>query len=183
MNAIFKYNNVYVVAPSSNPRSDVKVEEMPELIYDYKLKTYTFLYGGRIKLSHSDYSYCKLSIDGFEIIHLSTNNTSLYTDSRLPIDQVVSYLNQIENLGIDTFLDNYKTQLKNLKVDFENTASKLEQVLEIDSDDLTRSKLNDLRKIIVELTRLLFILMVNLNAGLDNHCYIEAFDAISNLYF
>lgn len=184
MNAIFKQNNVYVVAPRRDIRDDVNVEEITELIYDAERDGVVNLYGGRVEVSGRDsWSVC-LEVDGIQIYEISFSEFGeCQLGPRMTFNKAVAYLNQIENLGIDTFLDNYKLQLKNLKAEVESSVTKMEQELVSQYDEDKSKVLENLRITIRSLSCLIFMLMINLNAGLDNHVYVEVYNDIVNLYF
>ena len=68
MKAIFKYDNVYVAAPSKDIRQDVNVEEIRELVYCYVVKRdFVNLYGGRIYLRSYDTDNLIMIVDGISI--------------------------------------------------------------------------------------------------------------------
>ena len=144
------------------------------------------LYGGRVRVSyHTSYNSIKfnelsLVIDGIEIRKLYSN-ASFYTSSTP--SEVVAYLNQIENLGVDSFLENYKRQLQQAKHEFEAFADGLQQELAINYDEKKAEELSKYRKFILTLGCILFALLINMNAGLQNTDYINAYENIITSYF
>ena len=184
MKAIFKYDNVYVTAPSKDIRQDVNVKEIQELVYCYLVKREVNLYGGRIYLSSYNTESLIMSVDGITIKEISFSSSGeCKTTSEMSLHKVTAFLNQIENLGVDTFIENYKIQLQALKTEIEGSVIKLEQELSVQQDEDKKSVLNNLRASLRMLSCMIFILLINLNAGLDNHCYSEAYENITNLYF
>ena len=171
MNAIFKKENVYVAIKGKDTREDIQCEEMDTLIfathYEYE-KQKVYLYGGRVYLENYGYNGLdiKISIDGIPIREISYNNKD-----------------SIENLGIDSFLDNYKSQLQEFKKDLEAQAEKIEQEQSIQFNEDKSTFLVSLRRFINELSCIIFCLLINMNAGLDNQFYTDAYNEIINLYF
>ena len=155
-------------------------------INDYSINS---LYGGRVYLNVPTYhsygneyyycDYCYMKVDGCDIKLLTPD---VMTD-KLEFEQVAAYLNQIENLGVDSFLENYKLQLQELKKELENNIKELQQELTIKNNDEKAKTLKKLRGIVLSITCSIFLLLVNMNAGLDNHSYTSAYDQIINLYF
>lgn len=186
MNAIFKSGNVYVLSPLGNVRNDVNIEEIQELICgNSPKKSRANLYGGRVGLYYRSYSMCiEMKVDGLLIEEISFSSAGVCNlCSEMDIHRAVAYLNQIENLGVDTFIENYKAQLQALKEEIEASAVKLEQELSVQQDEEKSSLLKNLRSSIRSISCLIFMLLINLNAGLENHDYTEAYETILNLYF
>ena len=189
MDAIFKNENVYVVVRNKEERNDVNLDNNEHLILArhgrYSINS---LYVGRVYLRIPTYynygylvyhDYCYMTVDGCYIKLLTPN---VMTDE-LEFEQVAAYLNQIENLGVDSFLENYKLQLQELKKELENNIKELQQELTIENNDEKAKTLEKLREIVLSITCSIFFLLVNMNAGLDNHSYTSAYDQIINLYF
>jgi hypothetical protein len=188
MEAIFKIENVYVVVRNNNLREGVNLSESNNLIVLRDRNTVAkHLYGGRVVVECYRDGDCKLDIDGVTIQQLMTSESNgfchLYLDLYHSLEQVAAFLNQIENLGVDSFLENYKLRLQELKNEVELKAEKLEQELAIEDNSDKSRVLTEFRKFIVTLTCIIFSLLVNMNAGLENHQYTEAYDQIINLYF
>ena len=184
MNAIFKYDNVYVIAPSKDIRQDVNVEDIQELVYAFNVNDDVNLYGGRIYLRYYDRENLIMTVDGITIKGIGFSSSGeCETTSYMSLHKATSFLNQIENLGVDTFIENYKIQLQTLKTEIEGSVIKLEQELSIQQDEDKNSVLNNLRASLRMLSCMIFMFLINLNAGLDNHCYSEAYENITNLYF
>jgi hypothetical protein len=183
--AIFKNENVYTFVEKLDTRSDVSdfIESENYIVGDDKQMVN--LFGGRIILKYVNSSCYKMKIDDIEIVTIkySASGNGFYIENGHSPSQIVAYLNQIENLGIDSFLDNYKMQLQNWKKEMENLVDKIEQELSIKYDDSQNKKLNRFRDFIMELSCILLALLINMNAGLDNYNYVNAYDTIINLFF
>ena len=164
---IFKDNvYVYIVGKECKDENIGKKEEVFKLPGNYDL------YGGRVKIRLSN-NISSLTIDGISIIRLDQYYN---LDEDLPLNTICAYLNQIHQLGIDTFLANYKVAIENLKIE---TMNKLNESKTTNNNKL----ISDLNDILDKLTAILFALWMNMNAGLDNHIYTETYNNIINLYF
>ena len=185
MNAIFKKENVYVAVKGKDFRDDINIDEVDSLIFSpefkYK-KNEVSLYGGRVFL-HFYNSDLTMSIDGVHIRLIKNNDNGFWFPDSISLEAAVAFLNQIENLGVDSFLDNYKNQLKGLKKEIEGKKEKLEQEQAVQYDEKKTKIINSLNNIINLLTCIIFSLLINMNAGVDNHVYTEAYNEIINLYF
>ena len=186
MDAILKKENVYVLVREKDLRDGIDLSESNDLVILCNASTIC-LYGGRVELTCYTDGDCRFYIDGITIQSLVTCESndlkSLEFVSYLSLGQTVAYLNQMENLGVDSFLENYKLQLQELKKDIEVKVEKLEQELAIEDNRNKVQQLNKFKNFIVTLTNIIFSLLVNMNAGLENHQYTEAYDNIINLYF
>jgi hypothetical protein len=181
MNAIFKVNNVYVPVKNNEVRDDIEVTNLDELIISTEEKTSVSLYGGRVCINKDYNNYFELRIDGITINDITLSYfCDLDTSDSFRIEQIAAYLNQIENLGIETFLDNYKKQLENLRDKLEGISAEMQQNAEDEGDN---EKLNVIRKSIIKITSFLFALYVNMNAGIEMQDYIDAYNTIINMYF
>lgn len=187
MKGIFKNENVYVYLDTDkDPQCELSELKDKEAFIVGTSKFTQILYGGRVRVSyHTSYNSIKynelsLVIDGIEIRKLYSN-ASFYTSSTP--SEVVAYLNQIENLGVDSFLENYKQQLQQAKLEFEAFADGLQQELTINYDEKKAEELSKYRKFILSLGCILFALLINMNAGLQNQDYINAYENIINTYF
>lgn len=185
MKGVFKNENVYVYIDTDNEPTN-QIEDEDAFIVGEGKKSQV-LYGGRVKVSYLyyrdggiNYDTLSLKIDGIEIRKLYSNAT--FYESSTP-SEIVAYLNQIENLGIDSFLENYKQQLQQMKIEFEAFADGLQQELAINYDDKKAEELSKYKKFILKLGCVIFALLINMNAGLQNQDYINAYDNIINTYF
>lgn len=189
MKAIFKNENVYVVIDDTEKelREDVNIDDFMILCKEKKVYRKS-LYGGRVYLSLASNSYgyiqdnfCKIIIDGISIFKV--DSSKIVVSSEISINAAAAYLNQIENLGVDSFLENYKLQLQDLKKECETKVEVLRQDLTINYDEKKTSFLKSLENFILSITFVIFSLLVNMNAGLDNHCYTDAYNTIISMYF
>ena len=190
MNAIFKKENVYVAIDGIDTRDDIQCEDMDTLIfathYKYK-KQKVFLYGGRVYLSFYYSNDLTISVDGVPIREIGYNKNDdrigFFVRTSMGVCKAAAFLNQMENLGVDSFLENYKIQLQEFKKDLEMKAEKLEQEQSAQFDEEKSTFLTSLKKFINELTCIIFCLLINMNAGLDNQYYTDVYNEIINLYF
>ena len=194
MKAILKKDNVYVLVRDKNPRAGITLDNLENLILcddlhlEHKSIIKNNIYGGRVYLEiptyHSYgndmlYDYCYLTIDGIEIMRFELYSST----NKLSFDHITAYLNQIENLGVDSFLENYKLQLQEIKKEFESMKDELQSELAVSYDENKASTLDSLKEMILSITCIIFSLLINMNAGLNNHHYINAYNEIINMYF
>lgn len=165
-------------------------EEFEELCKDKSFVVSTIsesgiylLYGGRVKIKEDSQGYWTGStyrpsfqffIDGFEI----TKKESIYSEI---LDKITAYLNQIEQLGVDTFLANYKAAIIAEKEELSAMCDKLAAELQLRENEEKEKTLSRLRSKIENLIGLLFLLTINMNAGLDNQAYIDAYAESENV--
>lgn len=165
-------------------------EEFEELCKDKSFVVSTIsesgiylLYGGRVKIMKESQGYWTGStyrpsfqffIDGFEI----TKKESIYSEI---LDKITAYLNQIEQLGVDTFLANYKAAIIAEKEELSAMCDKLAAELQLRENEEKEKTLSRLRSKIENLIGLLFLLTINMNAGLDNQAYIDAYAESENV--
>ena len=190
MEAIVKQDNVYVVVRSKEVvREEIKSEDLEKdetiVVGDfrsYKEVSSKILYGGRVLIQRGN-NVCLLTIDGTEICRIVCyeNPNTIYktyrVDRCLFFEVVAAYLNQIEHLGVDAFLSNYKAQLQALKNEVADLLEKLELEQTVNYDKTKVSILNNLRVFLQDLSLLAFTLFSSMNAGLENQVYINAYDA------
>jgi len=181
MDAIFKKENVYVAVVGKDIQEGLDENEFEDLICDSSCNDDVHLYGGRVVIRPVS-GDLRMTIDGVIISSLRANNV-LTVYNYIDIQTCTAYLNQIENLGVDTFLENFKKQLLAFKDEIIELTNKYEQEQSIKFDDNVSKKLDSLRKTLLELSMALFFLMVNLNAGLENQTYIDTYNTIVNQYF
>lgn len=177
MKAIFKTGNVYVLV-NGEMRDDVNKNDVEELIFDVDRDgdELVCLYGGRVILDYSNYyNGFSMKVDGISLYNLNFELNSLSWS------KVVAFLNQIENLGIDSFITNYRIQLEATKQECINLAEKIEQGACVDSEK--QYLLKHIYEKIEKLSFLVFACLINMNAGLENQFYIDARNTIMNLYF
>jgi hypothetical protein len=184
MNAILKKENVYIAIKNEDLRNGVNSKEVESLIYDYNDKDSVYLYGGRVSLHYgSAEDLVNLEVDGIQIQEVYHKDSSLSFKKNINLSKAAAFLNQMENLGIDPFLENYRNQLRDFKKELEIKAEKIEQEQSVQFDEDRLTFLTSLKKFINELTCIIFCLLINMNAGLDNQYYSDAYNEIINLYF
>lgn len=185
MNAIFKNGNVYVVVRDKDIRDDVNLKNLEDLICDEKYRKKNSLYGGRVHVKIFDVSKCRIEVDGITIVRYYLKDNSIVADYETSIERVAAYLNQIENLGVDTFLENYKLQLQELKKEIESKIEDMQQDLaaNYNEEKVSNLALAELKESVLRITCTIFLLLINMNAGLENQNYIDAYNNIINLYF
>ena len=86
-------------------------------------------------------------------------------------------------MGIDTFLENYKTALETFKADIMVLCEKYESLLkeeepDYESADTYKRFLDRARACLTILTIILFSLACNMKTGLDNHVYEDAYNEV-----
>lgn len=109
MKAIIFKDNVYVYIRDKECK-DENIGQKEEV---FKLPGIYDLYGGRVEIRLSN-NISSLTIDGISIIRLDEYYS---LDENLLLNTICAYLNQIHQLGIDTFLANYKVAIENLKIE------------------------------------------------------------------
>lgn len=181
MDAIFKKENVYVAVVDKDIQEGLDQNELEGFICETYGDEAVHLYGGRVVIRPSSGDF-HLTIDGVLITSLRTHNVpTIY--NYLDIQTCTAYLNQIDNLGVDTFLDNFKKQLLVFKDEIVKLTNKYEQEQSVKFDENTSKILNSLLETLQKLSMALFFLMVNMNAGLENQTYIDTYNTIVNQYF
>ena len=135
-----------------------------------------FLFGGRVGVCY--YRGWNLSVDGIEIKVLRYTTDYPYFGNSF--QNVVACLNQMQQLGVDTFLTNYKQSLEKTKDELTVICDKLEGELGVQENEEKAKLLAKLRNVIIEMIVVLFGLMVDVNVGLDNHNYVDAYNEIVN---
>lgn len=195
MKTIFFQNGVYVCSEEEFDFEDddnkVKTDVSIIICDDRSCQCDSkLLYGGRVIVDFPRYNGGKftLTIDGVEIKNLYyeyLNGTCavIRVTNELTVQKVTAYLNQIEQLGIDTFLENYKTTLENFKADIMALCEKYESLLKeeepnSESADTYKDFLNIARACLTILTIILFSLACNMKTGLDNHVYEDAYNEV-----
>ena len=192
MKAILLENGIYIGVDTNVDESldNSKIQESKELVCcgEYSSDN-AILFGGRVDVYGSSSGW-SLSVDGISIKKLCStswhyDNDGFYyakVDSSLDTAQVTSYLNQMQQLGVDTFLANYKQSLEKSKEELSVICDKLESELSVQENEIKKKFLGKLRDVIIELVVILFALMVDVNVGLDNHNYVDAYNKIVNEY-
>ena len=181
MEAILLENGIYIGVDTNVDESldNSKIQESKELVCcgEYSSDN-AILFGGRVGVRY--YSDWNLSVDGIEIKVLKYWNDLPYFANSF--QNVVACLNQMQQLGVDTFLANYKLSLEKTKEELTVICDKLEGELSVQENEWKAKLLAKLRNVIIEMIVVLFALMVDVNVGLDNHNYVDAFNKIVNEY-
>jgi hypothetical protein len=179
MEAIVYHNGVYMFVMDNSKELSENIPD-EEIVVSSNIADKK-LVGGRIRLAKNG---ARLYVDGIEIQTINCDDYGKITFIQdHPKDSVCAFLNQIEMLGVDTFLENYKQSLLNAKSSYEDLANKIETNISIspDRDDLKR-RLIYINEFLHEVICIVFILTINMNAGMDNHVYSDSFSEFINLY-
>lgn len=187
MKAILLENGIYIGVDTYIDKSldDSKIQESKEFVvcdcgyYGDKSKK-AILFGGRVFVGYYSSSDWTLSVDGIGIKVLKYKTDYPYFTNSL--QNVVACLNQMQQLGVDTFLANYKLSLEKTKEELTVICDKLEGELSVQENEEKAKFLAKLRNVIIEVIVVLFGLMVDVNVGLDNHNYVDAYNEIVNEY-
>lgn len=183
MEAIVNYNGVYLFVKDNSSEFS---ENLPEgaIVVDNN-SAEKQLFGGRIRLSRLNRTGARLYVDGIiiKVINFDDSDGKILFEEVLPTDSVCSFLNQIEMLGVDTFLENYKQSLLDAKEKYEDLARKIEANISISPNDSElKRRLRFINEFLGEMICIIFMLAINMNAGMDNHMYSNAFSEFVNLY-
>ena len=86
-------------------------------------------------------------------------------------------------MGLETFLENYKTALENSKADIMVLCEKYESLLKEDESDsgsanTYKAFLDRARACLTILTIILFSLACNMKTGQDNHVYEDTYNEV-----
>ena len=190
METIFFKNGVYVCSEEefNFEDKDNKVKaDASIIISNNENPNSRLLYGGRVKVSLLNAIF-HIAIDGIEVKAFGytssyNNQVGIYQTDNLSVQKVTAYLNQIEQLGIDTFLENYKTALETFKADILVLCEKYESLLKEEepnsgSANTYKDFLDRARACLTILTIILFSLACNMKTGLDNHVYEDAYNEV-----
>lgn len=190
METIFFKNGVYVCSEEefNFEDNDNKVKADASIILsNNKNPNSRLLYGGRVKVSLLNKIFF-ITIDGVDVkdfvyTYSYNNQASIYQTNNLSVQKVTAYLNQIEQLGIDTFLENYKTALETFKADIMVLCEKYESLLKEEepnsgSANTYKDILDRARECLTILTIMIFSLACNMKTGLDNHVYEDAYNEV-----
>lgn len=190
METIFFQNGVYVCSEEefNFEDKDNKVKaDASIIISNNENPNSRLLYGGRVKVSLLNAIF-HIAIDGIEVKAFSyrssyNNQAGIYQTDNLSVQKVTAYLNQIEQLGIDTFLENYKTALETFKADIMALCEKYESLLKEEepnsgSANTYKDFLDRARACLTILTIMIFSLACNMKTGLDNHVYEDAYNEV-----
>jgi hypothetical protein len=161
MEAILLENGIYIGVDTYVDKSldDSKIQESKEFVVincNSNPKREAILFGGRVDVYGSNSGW-SLSVDGISIKKLCStswhyDNDGFYyakVDSSLDTAQVTSYLNQMQQLGVDTFLANYKQSLEKSKEELSVICDKLESELSVQENEIKKKFLGKLRDVII----------------------------------
>ena len=181
---IMRKDNVVVIVDCKIGKEDSERIGDFIILNDAYMSAYNHavLYGGRVNVKYYQGS-SNIYIDGValkKVVCRSGNRFSIYDG--FTFEEITAHLNQIENLGVDSFLENYKETIENTKKELAEFALQLEQDLAIKENEVQRVILNSIREVQAYIIAILFALCINMNAGLDNHAYTDAYEYIVNTY-
>lgn len=159
INAILKKDNVFVYVRDI----DDDVKNNPSLILEDQNRKPIQL--GRVLLENAreglhPFRFCRLWVDGITIYRGVYDPVRL--DSKLPYETIVSYLNQIEFFGVDSFLENYLKALKEFRDELSVREDKCSRYLTVQENMNEMEKLNRLTALHDHLNSLIFNLSVHL---------------------
>jgi hypothetical protein len=138
------------------------------------------LFAGRVTLAKPEYGDIEFSIDG--IIIIDPYFKSFQFGKGISYEKTASYLNAIESHGLDYFLENYKSNLKEFatKLEFElkEEIEKFEQ--SGSTDDRKKSKLELGKFYLKDMWSILFLVQIHLPLGIENEQLIHAYEQIKD---
>ena len=141
----------------------------------YFLYDYTFLFGGRVKLSHYG-----LAIDGISIQRVNVKS-KIVIDS-LPPSLIVSHLNAIEVNGVDAFLENYKKSIEFIYTELKDLNEEAQTLLSSENDETEiknlLTKIKQIRDLLFSVLIILFSLYSYMSAGLENEKVISVTQSV-----
>lgn len=174
MIAILKQNDVFIYAEGLKD----EVKNDPSFAIEIACYKSAYLYGNRVYISTNGNWVTSLTIDGIHILTPEDN----YMSTSLSSQKLVAYLNQINALGVDSFLENYKKVMQEFKEEMSAQAEKYEASLAMKEDDALRKILMEIKNMLLRLSFLILALSIYMPAGFDNHVYTEAYEHVINLY-
>ena len=138
----------------------------------------SILFGGRVVLTMKDNRKGELSVNGLDICE----GTQDALTSDLSGETIAAYLDLMNSLGIDTFLEYYKKVVK----EYRDEMSALEEAFEdcsADSRDIEAQKgLSTIRDIRFRLSFMVFNLSLLMPTGINDSQYEEAYNSIVSRY-
>lgn len=178
-NLLFKKDGIYVVIPEIDDAKEEEVKNDPNLVYNYLHKDRNSLFGSRVRINCCSSSTLRLTIDGISLVYYD----SCWREcSDISLDKAAAYLNQIENLGVDTFLQNYKVQMQAMKDQLTEMSNQLVAELAMNEDKEKTQMLANIRKALMSLILVVCTLSIHLNASIDNYQYIDAYESVISQY-
>jgi len=143
------------------------------------------LYSGRIKIGgrRGTYGYMGMFVDGIKTLVLDDRKEP----NRLDCQWICNYLNAIETYGVDGFLENYKTSLKE---HVEHLKIEVDALQLLVSDENTpdghkiqyRRDIFDARKFISLVMTIILLLNLHMNLAIENENAQTAFSKIIELF-
>ncbi len=179
-NLIFKKDGIYVIIPEVDRQKEVEVLNDPAFVYGPYEKNRAILYGGRVKIEMNSRETLYFIVDGIYINYYYSNQLNLCDE--ISIQMAVNFLNQIENLGVDTFFQNYKASMQAMKDQLTELSNQLVVELSAHEDNEKSKMLDSIRNVLLSLICLLCTLSLFQNTGLENHQYIEAAESVISQY-
>lgn len=174
---ILKKDNIYIAICDNelSKESQQKLSQDPMTLIaytscsaDYDKKNST-LYGGRVNVSGTagewHISVCGIKIDSFY-------------NRGYGAQQIADFLNQIEQLGIDAFLSNYKSKVEEHRLLLKQEEQDLMNKISIHEDAYLLQRLSVIRGLLKSMLTIIFILSLHVPAGLDNAQYENAYQSI-----
>lgn len=182
MDSLFKEGNVYVLVLEHDYKDHESAINDSQFVCNTDTKGVS-LYGGRVNID--------LCTDYYSNVHLYLKIDGLYIEvpsnskmtTKLEPEQGVAFLNQIENLGVDSFLDNYKKNMRELRAELEKQAQEIKESLAVKEEEDSRRSLNSILSLLKELTCVIFMFSISLNAGIDNITYTDLYNNILTKFF
>lgn len=173
---ILKKDNIYIAICDDNlsEESQKKLSQDPmTLIAKTSLSRYnkenSTLYGGRVKVSLDVYKW-HISVCGIEIDTFYYNGYGA--------QQIADFLNQIEQLGIDAFLSNYKSKVEEHRLLLKQEEQDLMNKISTHEDEDLLKRLSFIRGLLESMLTIIFFLSLHVPTGLDNAQYEEAYQSI-----
>lgn len=138
----------------------------------------TILFGGRVVRTMKDNQKGELSVNGIDICE----GTQDALTSALSGETIAAYLDLMNSLGIDTFLEYYKKVVK----EYSDEMSALEEALEYHQsehqDKDICKRLSTIRDIRFRLSFMIFNLAILMPIGINDSQYEEAYNSIVSRY-
>lgn len=165
--------------------SHMKTKENPATIvfrtewsngYKYD-KEDAYLYQNRVSISYryGTLTGWHLTVCGYEIMGFEDFGN-------LNIHLVADILNQIEQLGIDAFLANYKAKVEEYRLLLKQEERETMDKLSLHEDDNLKKTLANTRNKLSQMLVLIFMLSLHIPCGIDNTQYENAYQAIVAQY-
>lgn len=138
----------------------------------------TILFGGRVVLTMKDNRKGELSVNGIDIYE----GTQDALTSDLSGETIVAYLDLMNSLGIDTFLEYYKKVVKEYRDEMSALEEALEDRQSERQDKDVWKRLSTIRDIRFRLSFMVFNLSILMPTGINDSQYEEAYNRIVSRY-